>query len=910
MPTAAPLAPPPCASASAGATAATRDTCATSNLLPRGPPLQESLSADAAAYRLHYVFVDEHLIAKANTLDQCSYFGFYLLFLVGFCLYFLYDVDVSGCSQLRHSLLDTLTQTPYSPLKSVSYFADVSNARGFGEYVVDVVAPLTANVFYPTGSSIILGAMRLRTQRSGGSVGHEGDNAMVGLMHLYHSIDCADDCLSAAVEDTGVAGTLYSRERNWHYYSCYSLSGSHWLRLYGYLQSYHCGGFLFDVPMWLNRTTENTSMSEDNPHRSGVHGERNCNDGGDKIGVLTVAARCGSSLSCAASSSMSSGACSAAPSLGTAEQAFPFADGTLPYERISLQVVQESYLRPILWGMSAPFLDDDATRVAVVELLFYNPPLQRFAAVKLVGEVTLGGSWKTTGRFATARVWTRDDVGKTAYDAVVMALGLVWICVFVRDVGQFVVARMKAQRFACYTDSYEVSSSGATCTPRLAAVWGLLEFFSRSWNLMTLVILCLLVVTSGCRVAAVVHSVRGVPTLDSMIRRASYPMEVEYLLMMDRLQLYLNASVTILIFYRALYYVSLESRAALVMRVLSHARSALIGCLFTALFLSTVLAMTLGALYGNTVWAFHNIDASLNTLLRVLARQQSMSALASGTLDSLGLAFALFAFVFVCGLVLINLSLGIVAHAFAEVRKAEPVSDRRAYQTRWVLQRTWKCMRNPREWPILVLRWWAGRGDAALLRHAAQSLRSYRAARFPVLDHITDELGQLLSEAEFNEAMSLPMDLPFFPDRLTAQGSPRRSSSGGSAVAHAGGNGLLTAASSLSEKEREELRVSWRQRWRFYSPADLWRDIVEDWLASTTSEASRAYQEEHTWLRSGVQAAVRDRLALLNEFPQRLAVLERKLESLESHSLENRPSNDTSVAVEKASPKEDAAPSF
>lgn len=48
----------------------------------------------------------------------------------------------------------------------------------------------------------------------------------------------------------------------------------------------------------------------------------------------------------------------------------------------------------------------------------------------------------------------------------------------------------------------------------------------------------------------------------------------------------------------------------------------------------------------------------------------------------------------------------------------------------------------------------------ALMRHTAHSLQCYWASWFPVLAHVSDQLGHLLSEADFTEMMFLHIDYP------------------------------------------------------------------------------------------------------------------------------------------------------
>ncbi|KPA80538.1 putative cation channel protein [Leptomonas pyrrhocoris] len=859
-----------------------RKAAASSAASTASPPFLRS-------YRLHYDFVENALESKANALDRGTYFFFYLIFVIGFCFYFLYDVDVSARYQLRHSLLDTLAQAEMPRLKETVSFSQVASASDYGEYVLYAVAPLLANVLSPTGSSIPLGAMRLRTQRS---VTIGCDSFQAGrAAALYTLITCQDGAVSAQ-EDTGLLSeTRFDMETLWDYHSCTEAGGNRYVLLQGSLGTYHCGGFIFDAPLWVARDNASLAGQE------------------------------------------------APPSLGTAEQAFPFSEGTLPYHRISLQRLQGKYLHQLFSEAAAPFLDNYATRMVVTEVLFYNPPLQRFATVKLVGEVTSRGSWRTSSFLRTARVWTSDDVGKGVYDAVVMLAALAWLIAFIARAVAFVqrrVAERKGNGIVAAGKRVRDTTGLSYSAVSMVRIMATAEYVFDPQNLSAVAILSLCVVTAGYRIASIVYCARAVPALDEIIYLDSYPMQLEYLFYLERVQMYVNAVLVLLLFYRGLCFVAVDTHAARVVHVLARSQSALCGYLLLSLLTTTAYALTLTTLYGDSIWSFRSVDSAFYNLFRVMVRQHDIGAFTRDDDNPLPLAFILYSYYIIGVLTTFSLAAGILVHSFTELRKEEPSPVIAAYQIQWLLHRVGTCLPRPQQWPWFGWRWCTGYGDAALLRHAARCLRCYRAAKYPALDHVEGEQRQLLDLDEFTEAMQHFSDAPSSPlhasklrsdwRRGTWMTWATRSTSGDSSLPpsapgdssgsnvgdarceqrgwtsasqdsaflspHASLDGhssesLELVKSKLFAGEWERLRRQWQRRWAAYAPVEVWRDVYKDWLASTTAEASLLYREEIVWLRNGVQSAVGDNLLHAKRFSQRLAELERKLKLLESEFREN-----------------------
>lgn len=867
------------------------------------------------SYCLHYDFVEGALESKADTLDRCTFVLVYLVFVIGFCFYFLYDVDVSARYQLRHSLLDTLSHAEMPRLKSAAYFGEVASAKDYAEYIVYAVAPLLANVLSPTGSSIPLGAMRVRTQRSVTN-GCE-DLQSNPTTSLYTIITCADNSVSAQ-EDTLQSGeTRFDLEAMWTYRSCAELKGSRYALLPGVLGSYHCGGFVFDAPLWIARDKASSGASAS----AGSASTSSSSAGSDDISPT------------------------ASPALGTAQQAFPFTEGTLPYERVSLARLQNDFLHPLFWEASTPFVDNYATRMVVTEMLFYNPPLQLFATMKLMGEVTSSGSWKTTSLLRVARVWTREDVGKGVFDVVVMFFVVLWIVWFGARAALFVKRRVMergggdggAGGGRRVRDATGLSYSSVATVRAMAAA----EYLFDAQNLYTLIILCLLVTTAGLRIAEIVYCARSLPRLDAIIYQDSYPAQFDYLFYLTRVQLYLNAVLVILLFYRGLCFVTVDTHVARVVHVVARAQAVLFGYLCMSLVCTTAFAVTLAALHGNSIWAFRNVDSAFDTLIRVLVRQQDISAITRDADNPLLMAFVLFSYYFLAWVVVLSLGAAIMVHGITEIRKTEPSPVLAAYQIQWLLHRMRACLSKPRLWPSFAWRWCTGFGDAALLRHAARCLRVYRKAKYPALDHVEGEVRQVVNFDDFTEAMHYldnVLAAPRHTSRARSSGhrggiwmtwttrSTSETSSTAAAPQHSGGSNSLgsvisspktqpslsgtpynidssnsasaeLAKSRASEEAREWMRRQWQHRWGAYTPAEVWSDVSRDWLASTTSEAALHYREEVVWLRNGVQAAAGDNLSHAKKFPQRLAELERKLKLLESHFRENEL---TSVASDKA----------
>lgn len=909
---------------------------------PSSNPLRSDTSARqpgslsfARSCRLHYDFVEATLVAKAETLDRSVYIFAHVVFLIGFCFYFLYGLDVSGRYQLHRSLLGTLSGAEMPRLKTALHFSEVASAMDYGYYITYAVAPLLANVLAPTGASIPLGAMRVRTQRSitTGCDDMQRDQET----SLYTIITCADSSVSSQEDTLQNGRTRFDMETLWAYKTCTELGGNRFGRTHGVLGSYHCGGFTFNAPLWVARGDANRSSTA----------------------PLQQMSASTQPLSSTTESGDAATTAQLPPTLGTAEQAFPFTDGHLPFRRISLSSLKDNYLQLLFWEASTPFLDDYATRMVMTEVLFYHPALQLFATVKLMGEVTSSGSWVTSTIFRTTRVWTDEDIGKGVYDVVVMLLMVLW-CVWFVVRGALFVRRRVAER-RCDGGAANGGATRARDTTGLsyssiatARVMAIAEYVLDAQNLFTLILLSLQVTSAGFRIAAMVYCATSVPKLQDIVYLNVYPSQLEYLFFLDRVQLYVNGVILIMLFYRGLCFLTIGTHVARVVHLLARAQSALCGYLCLSLLVNTAFAVTLTSLYSHSVWAFRNVDSAFFTVIQVSLRQHDVSSLTANADNPTLLAFILYFYVY-CGVVMVlSLAAAIMVHGFHDIRKEEPRPVGAAYQIQWLLRRVKRCLLSPRRWHTSLWRWCSGRGEAALLRHAARCLRAYRLAKYPALDHVEGFLRQLVSLDDFTEAMesfgeSEPPSVWYQSQKHQQQQQQQtssatrrssvlwmtwttRSTSDTLSSEVASGTGSLHSQAQLSgaachsaanhntsssggggttsmewgkarahEDDRELQRRRWQQRWGRCSPAEVWSELAADWLASTTSEAALHFREEVVWLRNGVQSAVGDNLLHAKSFPRRLAELERKLKLLEGHFRENEL---TAAASDKADREE------
>lgn len=103
---------------------------------------------------------------------------------------------------------------------------------------------------------------------------------------------------------------------------------------------------------------------------------------------------------------------------------------------------------------------------------------------------------------------------------------------------------------------------------------------------------------------------------------------------------------------------------------------------------------------------------------------------------------------------LANLSVRNLGHAFAEGRETGP-------QPRlWERASCDRCYRSALQCGSAASVRVVKMSVAALMQYTAHSLRCYWAVWFPVLAHVADQLGPLLSEADFTETMPFHIDCP------------------------------------------------------------------------------------------------------------------------------------------------------
>jgi hypothetical protein len=328
---------------------------------------------------------------KVQAMDLTSKLFVYLAFIVAFSFFFLVDRDVDNNFYLQKVFFDPITGSEIAKLKVERFFLDITSAAQFTDFLCDVVLIQTIDYTYPTGGNYFVGSFRVRTQRvldSSCTV----NNAVIpaSMPHVFQQCYAA---LDATTEDKGTSDNAFNDNPLWNYKSCEEMGGGS--STYGWTNSYHCGGYYFEVPWWRDIEPENV----------------------DRLSVL-----------------------------------MPFPSSRK--ERMPIFSALYQYVYPPMIESNPPFIDNVATRFVTIEWFVYNEALQTFGSIKTFAEVANGGYWVTNYQFRVFNVWTRDKIPKTVYDAFFYVFVFYYVFQFFADVVRF--HRRERKVLAFFFDMWNV----------------------------------------------------------------------------------------------------------------------------------------------------------------------------------------------------------------------------------------------------------------------------------------------------------------------------------------------------------------------------------------------------------------------------------------------------------------------
>lgn len=323
---------------------------------------------------IQWDFAVETFDYKVQAMDLTSKLFVYLAFIIAFSFFFLVDRDVNNNFYLQKVFFDPITGSEIAKLKVEKFFLDITSASMFNDFVCDIVLIQTIDYTYPTGGNYFVGSFRVRTQRVLDSSCTVNDAVIPSSMPEVFQ-QCYGP-LATDTEDKGISSSAYNANPLWKYKSCDEMGGG--TSTYGWTDSYHCGGYYFEVPWWRDIEAENVErLSELMP--------------------------------------------------------FP----STRKERMPIYSALYQFVSPPMLESNPPFLDNVATRFATVEWFVYNSALQTFGSVKMFAEVANGGYWVPNYQFRVFNVWTRDDIPKTVYDGFFYLFVLYYIFQFFADLLRF-----------------------------------------------------------------------------------------------------------------------------------------------------------------------------------------------------------------------------------------------------------------------------------------------------------------------------------------------------------------------------------------------------------------------------------------------------------------------------------------
>jgi WD40 repeat protein len=369
------------------------------------------------------------------------------------------------------------------------------------------------------------------------------------------------------------------------------------------------------------------------------------------------------------------------------------------------------------------FVDDVATRLVVIEFFHYNAEMNVFVAHKFVAEIQPGGAWYTRVLHFPFGVFdAQSSVGRLVYEAFFFLFVLYWGAKY-------------------FVDAYRHYKLHGSVIGYLLDVWTLLE----------LVNVTLFFAAFSLRWMWFVESAQLTGSHQRPFDVRQYPIELDNLRVNFLAQVYLNSINTVLTYLKLLKYVQLNDKLNILTRTLAISANNIFGVLWLFVYFVFAFSMCGYVLFGENVFDYRTIDASYNSLLRLLVGDYDYDAL-SFTARGAALIF-FWSYTVLSLFVLLNFLIAVLGDAFSEAVESRlpiPLDDSivRAAQ---VVARSFSV----RFLRITIVLFFHRSSKTALTAEHASNLRTLRESMLSEdgrrrMDY--DELeNTFLSKAEFIE---------------------------------------------------------------------------------------------------------------------------------------------------------------
>eukprot|EP01062_Namystynia_karyoxenos_P066499 TRINITY_DN60425_c0_g1_i1.p1 TRINITY_DN60425_c0_g1~~TRINITY_DN60425_c0_g1_i1.p1 ORF type:complete len:1030 (+),score=367.10 TRINITY_DN60425_c0_g1_i1:141-3092(+) len=462
-----------------------------------------------------------------------------------------------------------------------------------------------------------------------------------------------------------------------------------------------------------------------------------------------------------------------------------------------------------------PFFDNYATRFTMVEFFLYSVQMGTFTSVKLFNEQASCGSWTNKWQIRTFLVWTSRQVGQTVFDFFFLAFVFYFCYRFIMDwlstyrghpPGDF---RTRGKCFAFLVPS---------------------EAGQGFWNLLELANLCIFLTVFGIRLTWFADSQEAAEHIRFPFP-PRYPAELDNLLNLYMLQVYLNAVNTVITFLKFLKYVRLNSRLNILTETISLKADNMFACLIIFVFILTAYSLSGYALFGTTVPEYRSVDRSFSTLMRMLLGDFDYVTLRDENRVLAGVFFWSF---IVTGLFLmLNFLIAILSEGFAQVsqRQTEVPLEEQIVRA-WV---GFKRMMRPQRLIQGIRMSLKGQSRAQLLVLATIELEE----RKQQLDRHREEEGMQAEEDAVGEAaLVYRMQLPHYLGENTCE---------------------LLGADFLD---------------------DLWDDLLYEWEITQLNSQKRKEQDDEQMVQDAVAGAIKGQFDEADVMDVKMQGLETELNSL------------------------------
>lgn len=282
---------------------------------------------------------------------------------------------------------------------------------------------------------------------------------------------------------------------------------------------------------------------------------------------------------------------------------------------------------------NCPFVDNRATRLAVVEFFAYFPNEDVHISAKLINEVTSGGGWLPQTQFRAFRLWTPRLVVLSVIEFVFLVFVLYYAFAFFANLAKY------------YREERKI-----------------LGYFFNFWAMLEFVNVVTYMVNFGFRWAWWDSSSKLEHALKMPVA-AAYPDFDEALFRYSMVR-YTNAFNFVLTFLKILKYLRISSKLNIIALTFEKSKADVLGLLVLFVFVVVGYSVAGTSMFGPQLKDFASLDRSFSTLIFMLLGQLDYAGMKAVNATLAGFYF--WTYLILSFFLILNFIIAVIGEAFAD----------------------------------------------------------------------------------------------------------------------------------------------------------------------------------------------------------------------------------------------------